>query len=427
MINLDHLFNKRANQLLKEVGKYGRLIFNDHFSIVLFVLMGFLALTYRDLLERLNQGSYFAFIWMIPLMIAFFLTVILNFGHPLWLNHEADRSYLFPRGEDWFKYWRKAFIYTSLSQVSLALLISFLFYPLISIVSDWNQNNAVFFCFIYATLKFLAVINQYLNLYYQNNNFLSRNSVKTLNYFTGFFITISFYLPDFYPFLMMLVVSGLYLMIVYWRYRILAKNLVDFEFIINQSHANKSRFYKLISLFADVPQVKTPIKERKWLYPLMNLIQGKKANRYSYFFARMITRHEGYSGIWLRITVFILIIIFLLPDNWLALTLIGGIGFWLALIQILPIYLLGNNLPFQLLYPTQDLHLKKNAFQRMLASILVMMMLAFCLGMLVKVGLSLTLLWVSCAWLILILAIIHFYVPIWLKKLKKKSDKRKPL
>ncbi|MGF3066605.1 ABC transporter permease [Facklamia sp. P12945] len=427
MINLDHLFNKRANQLLKEVGKYGRLIFNDHFSIVLFVLMGFLALTYRDLLERLNQGSYFAFIWMIPLMIAFFLTVILNFGHPLWLNHEADRSYLFPRGEDWFKYWRKAFIYTSLSQVSLALLISFLFYPLISIVSDWNQNNAVFFCFIYATLKFLAVINQYLNLYYQNNNFLSRNSVKTLNYFTGFFIAISFYLPDFYPFLMMLVVSGLYLMIVYWRYRILAKNLVDFEFIINQSHANKSRFYKLISLFADVPQVKTPIKERKWLYPLMNLIQGKKANRYSYFFARMITRHEGYSGIWLRITVFILIIIFLLPDNWLALTLIGGIGFWLALIQILPIYLLGNNLPFQLLYPTQDLHLKKNAFQRMLASILVMMMLAFCLGMLVKVGLSLTLLWVSCAWLILILAIIHFYVPIWLKKLKKKSDKRKPL
>ncbi|MGF3075948.1 ABC transporter permease [Facklamia sp. P12955] len=427
MINLDHLFNKRANQLLKEVGKYGRLIFNDHFSIVLFVLMGFLALTYRDLLERLNQGSYFAFIWMIPLMIAFFLTVILNFGHPLWLNHEADRSYLFPRGEDWFKYWRKAFIYTSLSQVSLALLISFLFYPLISIVSDWNQNNAVFFCFIYATLKFLAVINQYLNLYYPNNNFLSRNSVKTLNYFTGFFITISFYLPDFYPFLMMLVVSGLYLMIVYWRYRILAKNLVDFEFIINQSHANKSRFYKLISLFADVPQVKTPIKERKWLYPLMNLIQGKKANRYSYFFARMITRHEGYSGIWLRITVFILIIIFLLPDNWLALTLIGGIGFWLALIQILPIYLLGNNLPFQLLYPTQDLHLKKNAFQRMLASILVMMMLAFCLGMLVKVGLSLTLLWVSCAWLILILAIIHFYVPIWLKKLKKKSDKRKPL
>ncbi|MCR8970008.1 ABC transporter permease [Facklamia sp. 7083-14-GEN3] len=419
MNNLNQLFNKRANQLLKEIGKYGRLIFNDHFSIVIFVLMGFLALTYRDLLERLNQASYFSFVWMIPLMIAFFLTVFLNLGHPLWLNHEADRSYLFPRGRDWFKYWRKAFIYTALSQAGLALLIGFLFYPLISIVSDWNQNNAVFFCFIYATLKVLAVINQYLNLYYQNSHFLSRNSVKTLNYFTGVFITISFYLPDPYPLIIMLVVSGLYLTIVYWRYRLLAKNLIDFEFVIKQSQANKSRFYKLISLFADVPQVKTPIKERKWLYPLMNLIQGKKVNRYSYFFARMITRHEGYSGIWLRITVFILIIILLLPENWLALTIIGVIGFWLALIQILPIYLLGNNLPFQLLYPTQDLQLKKAAFQKMLASILAMMMLAFCLGMLVKVGLSLTLLWVSCAWLIIILAIIYLYVPIWLKKLKK--------
>ena len=54
MSDLKQLFSKRLNLFLKEVGKYGRLIFNDHFSIILFVLLGFGALYYQQQLNYLQ-------------------------------------------------------------------------------------------------------------------------------------------------------------------------------------------------------------------------------------------------------------------------------------------------------------------------------------------------------------------------------------
>ncbi|HJF16729.1 MAG TPA: ABC transporter permease, partial [Globicatella sulfidifaciens] len=57
MKNLTELRQKRLQSLIKEMGKYGRLIFNDHFSVILFVILGFFMFFYREQLVVL-QGDH---------------------------------------------------------------------------------------------------------------------------------------------------------------------------------------------------------------------------------------------------------------------------------------------------------------------------------------------------------------------------------
>ena len=54
-MTLNNLFSKRRTRYVKEMMKYGRLIFNDHFVLLLFLLVGAGGLAYSDYLDTLTQ------------------------------------------------------------------------------------------------------------------------------------------------------------------------------------------------------------------------------------------------------------------------------------------------------------------------------------------------------------------------------------
>ena len=52
---MKRIFHERRQAFLARCLKYSRYVLNDHFVLVLLVLLGFLSLQYRQLLENVPQ------------------------------------------------------------------------------------------------------------------------------------------------------------------------------------------------------------------------------------------------------------------------------------------------------------------------------------------------------------------------------------
>ena len=55
-MTLKQLFKKRNAAYLKDISKYGRIIINDHFVLILFILFGAGGFAYSNYLETLSPG-----------------------------------------------------------------------------------------------------------------------------------------------------------------------------------------------------------------------------------------------------------------------------------------------------------------------------------------------------------------------------------
>lgn len=109
-MTLAQLWQKRLSHFLNELGKYGRLIFNDHFSIILFMMLGFGAFFYQDQLVKLQAMDLATLKWPVLLSASLVLALFFHLGRPLLLTLDPDKSYLFARGKEWQAYWLKGTI-----------------------------------------------------------------------------------------------------------------------------------------------------------------------------------------------------------------------------------------------------------------------------------------------------------------------------
>ena len=135
MNTLNDLWQKRFNYYLKEVGKYGRLIFNDHLAIILFVLLGFGSLAYNSILEQASQMPVDQiYIWVI-LVGVLLLSAVFLLGQPLWLTRRADESYLFPRGHEFNNYWLKGTFLAEVIPMIALSLAAVMYYPFLVLIA----------------------------------------------------------------------------------------------------------------------------------------------------------------------------------------------------------------------------------------------------------------------------------------------------
>lgn len=77
------LWQQRYSNYLKEIGKYSKLIMNDHFSIILLIIFAFGALYYRDLIMQLQALDLSVIRWVIILGVVIWLSSIFQFGQPI--------------------------------------------------------------------------------------------------------------------------------------------------------------------------------------------------------------------------------------------------------------------------------------------------------------------------------------------------------
>ena len=107
---MNNLWSKRLRNWLNEVGKYARLILNDHFSIFIVIILSFLGLYYRELILFLQLNYSEPTPGWLYLVMGILMLLILKVGSPLWLTLAPDASYLYPQGAHWRHYWTKGIL-----------------------------------------------------------------------------------------------------------------------------------------------------------------------------------------------------------------------------------------------------------------------------------------------------------------------------
>lgn len=420
MTNLAQLWQKRLSLFAKELGKYGRLIFNDHFSIILFVILGFGAFFYREQLLRLQAMDVDTIRLPIIVISVIILAVCFHLGKPLWFTKDSDKSYLFARGKEWHSYWLKGTFLAVILPVIILWAAAILLSPFISLVTAWTTDALLILCLCLGVAKVLSFLLIYLNIF--SLGFGKTQQALTQWQHTAVFalvLAVSFLMPS-GPW--HLVVFGLVLLglagYVFWAMGQRQYRLMQFEYVIEQEIARESTFYKWIAIFADVPHLVPSVKRRIYLDGLLESLSKRLANRDSFMYLRMLFRNNAYSGVWLRVMLFVGVLLVLVDQLYMAMIL-GAIGHVLTVVQLVPLIHYYDSHPFQQLYPVRSVK-QYQAFQPTMGIIFIIQSAFYAVVWSFIQGVNVTWLLAILSWLLVGAILIYLYVPLWDRKQKKK-------
>ncbi|UPQ85130.1 ABC transporter permease [Ignavigranum ruoffiae] len=389
------LWQVRAQALLKEMGKYGRLIVNDHFSIILLVLLAFLGLYYREILTLFQQADLSQ--WVLPLEIFFSLglTLLTQIGGPIWLTLAPDEAYLFSQGRKWQTYWLKGTRLGLVLPLIITALISALLLPFVVNLSAWTLNQWPVFIGLTAILTALNIFARYYNVLHQAGISNAWRWLASFIYSVAL-IHLGAHWNMIVP-LGLALVASIYL---YQGLKPTAQTRLQFDRVVELDQQRRAVFYKWIAIFADVPNLQPTVKRRAYLDRLIQALPMFNQQAYSYLLLRLLVRHGAYSGVWLKVTAFIAFLLIWSQPLWLAIAL-GILGQWMTLIQLLPLRSYPNDQVFFRLYPQKGDSLA--AFRQLMGLLLVTQAIIYTLAS----GYWLSFL----AWLVSIALLLYLYLP----------------
>lgn len=413
---MNRLWSQRFNQYLKEVGKYGQLIFNDHFSIILLILLSFGALYYRDVLTQIQSSGLVGISVPGAILVTLVIGGLFYFGHPYWFTKDPDRSYLFPRGTQWHQYWLRGTMVALILPLILLALGVIVLMPIASLTTSWQIEDRILLILILAVAKVASFLLDYLSIFTQANMSSPVNVKAWVTLLMAILLFISSLIIRPWNLIILGLGAGLMLLAALIGLGTLTKHGHDFEYVVEREGQRVSRFYRWVSLFADVPQLTPAVKRRGYLDKLIESIPSLNNNRYSYLFVRTLFRNNAYSGIWTRVMIFMAIMMFFTQSPWIILA-VGVIGHILTIIQLMPLIHHQRNQAFQRLYAYPE-STPVRPFQLTVGIILGIQSLVYgIVAILAGVVLS-TVLFNLALWLGFALVLILLYIPWWYRRKK---------
>jgi ABC-2 type transport system permease protein len=104
--------------------------------------------------------------------------------------------------------------------------------------------------------------------------------------------------------------------------------------LLDQEQQTLSTYYTVANFFVDVPQIKNRVKRREWIMAIVRRIPVNQKLPYLFLYIRTFFRYSEYFGIYLRLMVFIGVILFFISNVWIALG-----------VYLLGLFLMGFQLP----------------------------------------------------------------------------------
>ncbi|MBK0348267.1 ABC transporter permease [Aerococcaceae bacterium zg-ZJ1578] len=413
MTSLLDLWSKRFRQFGKEIGKYSRLIFNDHFSFILLVMVGFLLFFYREQLMVLNQMNQGVIKWPILVVSMGLLGQLSLFGRPLWLMNEADKSYVFVQGERWRQYWLKGSLVGLILPIIVNVAAVVVLYPFIKVATHWSAVELG----ILVILQLLLVIWNH-GLYYVTI-FKPTDKLRMWSslIYGIWLVLFSAFLPQYALIVTLVILLIIGVASIYW-FRRQVFDWQSFEYAVETDQKRQAAFYKWIAFFADVPNQRPVIRTRHYFNGLIQRLSHGTKNRDYYLLVRVLFRNHAFSGIWVRVVVFFSILMLLTQNHYLIMGL-GIVSFMLTIVQLLPMIELYEANPFQLIYP-QVKQSQLTAVLKVMRIVVCLQLLLFCIIAGVKFGASASFVMILVSWILAAIVLVEGYVRFWYQKQQKK-------
>ncbi|MCO6018137.1 ABC transporter [Carnobacterium divergens] len=358
-MNMIEIWKNRVRLHQKKMMRYMKYVFNDHFVLVCLFLMGALGYAYSNFLKSLTGD----FIWSRPIVLVVFVLLILT-GKLATLIQPADAVFLLPKEEQMKGYFKGAKMYSSLLPSFIIVLITAFLMPLLVATTTLTFFDMVYFIVMLLMLKNWELELQIYALKVsqkKERQMLTLIKVATVALISGISL---FSYPIIGVVLAILLVVG--------SKNVLSKKgnhqVYQWEWMVSSEQQRMHRIYQFINLFTDIPSLKGKIRRRKYLDGFLKGIKPVHQKTFDYLYARTFLRGTEYSGLFIRLTGIVAILIVVTHSFYVGLFL-AVIFIYLTGFQLVPLYFHYDNMALTNLYPVKEKE-KLAALKRLLRMIL---------------------------------------------------------
>lgn len=383
-MTLSDLFKKRRTAYTKSLIKYSRYIVNDHFVLLLLLIIGTGGFAYRNYLETVEPHMI---IPKLLLVVLFFLVIIS--GKITLLVKEADKIFLLPKTTEFRGIFNQQLLYSFGKSILPIGLVTWLSSPLL-----FQLFRLTLFEVLAIFLAFLSL--KWLNLLVQIFPFFSTNEKNYQKYrrLVTLFTLVSVFLLIFVHRLLIaavLIILFLGTMYLFLRGKIYNQQTLKWEKMIEVEEKRLQSIYRFIQLFTDVPLLKIRIQRLKWLDPLVERISKGTEDVIEYYLIRLLIRNTTYSSLLIRLTLIGSFLLVFTESIGLSLLLIC-LFIYMAGFQLLSlVYELDKVLPFHF-YPIKKQQ-KEQAVIKIIQKILLLMVTILALSSIYALGVKALLLY----------------------------------
>ncbi|MGX7030741.1 ABC transporter permease [Vagococcus zengguangii] len=399
------LFQLRLSRYQKKLFRYLKYVFNDHMSLLLLFLVGGFVFYYTEFIKVIAEHPL-----MIKVLVGFIWLGALSIGRLATLVEEADKVFLLPKEKEISRYLNQAFKHSLMLPMFVIVLVVALSGPLL--LTDASQTFIGLSPFLFMMLAFkFSHLQLQQQALYQLPAKQKKTATRNLWLIAVLFIGLGLL---FNPVLAMCGSLGWVLSFNKETKRILAQGIFDWDQAIKAENSRQKKIYQFINLFTDVPGIKSQVKRRSYFDGLITKVTKNDKNPYVYLFARSFVRGNEFSGMFVRLLLVAIVMLWFAKSLYMALP-ISLVAIFLIGFQLIPMYHQFDYMVMTQLYPVPDSQKQKGlqkvmAVLLLLAAVILAIVLAITVNGLANKGLAVA------ATIAFSLVLSYLYVPLRLKK-----------
>lgn len=394
---MNKLFEKRRRRHFMLLLKYWRLVFNDHFVIALFFILGALAYSYSQMLPQVKPSM-----WWPKWVLVIFLTVFAQLGRVASLLQKADPVFLLPQSDSMQDYFLSAYAYSWWLAIIMSLAGVVIALPLAMVVMHLTTIEIIMIALLAICLKTANLL-----IYQQRMVFLPNGTSSWMSWILPALSWLLCWFVDPFAGLVLGLLDAI------WQYLRVRGRRINWRRAVNLESDRMTGVYRFFNLFTDVPSVQGQVKRRRWADGLINWLGN--SDPWAYLFSRGLIRNTEVSGLLFRLTILGMLMAFFIPVAWLN-TLLMVLMVYLIFVQLVPFYDQFDQIAFTHIYPIKPAT-KLRAFKQISQKLMLIVAILLSVS---SVGMHLN--W-SLTLLNLVLTIIesylltHYYLNYRIKKL----------
>ncbi|MCD5027824.1 ABC transporter permease [Enterococcus asini] len=363
---MKELFATRLKQHQKQMMRYLRYVFNDHFVLACTFLLGGVGLYYSDFVKTLPAN-------FLPgkLVILIVLVGLLHVGTFVSLTKPADQVFLLPKEVQMQDFLNRAFRYSLWFPFAVLVLGAGFLMPLY--VVSTQQSYWAFFPLV-LLLWSLKVAFLYLRRYQLvQNPWLASRCYPLWLVTSGAMLAVALWFSPWLGLIGSLLLALVYRELLLKR----VKQPLAWDKMIATENRRLQRIYRFINLFTDVPQIATSVKRRKYLDGILALIPKDQGHSYLYLFSHRLLRGSDFGGLYARLLVLGSLLLYFVAERWFSIGL-GCLFLYLIGFQLAPLYNQFQYMVMTQLYPLPEKQ-KARALQQLIVGLLLFAGLVFTL------------------------------------------------
>ena len=311
MFNATSLFKERLRAHIKLLNRYLRYIFNGHFMIAILFIIVSLAVYYQAWLAEVPASFPAA-----PVIAVLFTIVVLYNPIQSFLK-EPDKVFLIVKEEEMNRYFLYSLLYNYSLQLYVVIFVVaavgplyFEFYP------ETNTLLSILMIVVILLIKGWNLALRWRSLQIDNQTFVFIERIVR----AGLTFLLFYSLLNFEYLFAVGVVYLVYINVVYLYMK--KNHRLNWERLIANDAQRLAKFYRFVSLFAEVPHVKSRLRKRRFLTKIVSKQTAfNQASSFTYLYRLTFLRSGDYFSLFIRLTVLAIIVIVFVTNVWVKLAL----------------------------------------------------------------------------------------------------------